>query len=99
MQEKGLKGQLGLNDIAGGTFTLSNIGVVSFKNCLLYLVLTHNNYYININRNGVYVPKKELETLVDIWWNLDDFLDWKIVMTVICTLCCVLITLHYTSLD
>ncbi|CAH2075244.1 unnamed protein product, partial [Iphiclides podalirius] len=28
LQEKGLKGQLGLNDIAGGTFTLSNIGVV-----------------------------------------------------------------------
>ncbi|CAG5040000.1 unnamed protein product [Parnassius apollo] len=28
LQEKGLKGQLGLNDISGGTFTLSNIGIV-----------------------------------------------------------------------
>lgn len=29
LQEKGSKGQLGLNDLTGGTFTLSNIGAVS----------------------------------------------------------------------
>lgn len=29
LQEKGLKGQLGLNELTGGTFTLSNIGIVS----------------------------------------------------------------------
>ncbi|KAJ0179945.1 hypothetical protein K1T71_004536 [Dendrolimus kikuchii] len=28
LQEKGLNGQLGLNDISGGTFTISNIGIV-----------------------------------------------------------------------
>ncbi|KAJ8732103.1 hypothetical protein PYW08_014833 [Mythimna loreyi] len=28
LQEKGLKGQLGLNELTGGTFTLSNIGIV-----------------------------------------------------------------------
>ncbi|XP_013141449.1 PREDICTED: lipoamide acyltransferase component of branched-chain alpha-keto acid dehydrogenase complex, mitochondrial isoform X2 [Papilio polytes] len=28
LQEKGTKGQLGLNDLSGGTFTLSNIGIV-----------------------------------------------------------------------
>ncbi|XP_068630453.1 lipoamide acyltransferase component of branched-chain alpha-keto acid dehydrogenase complex, mitochondrial [Battus philenor] len=28
LQEKGLKGQLGLGDLSGGTFTLSNIGIV-----------------------------------------------------------------------
>ncbi|XP_047986122.1 lipoamide acyltransferase component of branched-chain alpha-keto acid dehydrogenase complex, mitochondrial [Leguminivora glycinivorella] len=28
LQEKGMKGQLGLNDLSGGTFTLSNVGVV-----------------------------------------------------------------------
>ncbi|XP_072940839.1 lipoamide acyltransferase component of branched-chain alpha-keto acid dehydrogenase complex, mitochondrial [Epargyreus clarus] len=28
IQEKGVKGQLGLNDISGGTFTISNIGIV-----------------------------------------------------------------------
>lgn len=29
LQEKGAKGQLGLNDLTGGTFTISNIGIVS----------------------------------------------------------------------
>ncbi|CAH0749751.1 unnamed protein product [Diatraea saccharalis] len=29
LQEKGVKGQLGLNDLSGGTFTISNIGIVS----------------------------------------------------------------------
>ncbi|XP_063621545.1 lipoamide acyltransferase component of branched-chain alpha-keto acid dehydrogenase complex, mitochondrial [Cydia splendana] len=28
LQEKGMRGQLGLNDLSGGTFTLSNVGVV-----------------------------------------------------------------------
>ncbi|KAJ8732677.1 hypothetical protein PYW07_015276 [Mythimna separata] len=28
LQEKGLKGQLGLNELTGGTFTLSNIGII-----------------------------------------------------------------------
>ncbi|KAG6448586.1 lipoamide acyltransferase component of branched-chain alpha-keto acid dehydrogenase complex, mitochondrial [Manduca sexta] len=28
LQEKGSKGQLGLNDLSGGTFTISNIGIV-----------------------------------------------------------------------
>lgn len=31
LQEKGLNGQLGLNDLSGGTFTISNIGIVSLK--------------------------------------------------------------------
>ncbi|RVE42027.1 hypothetical protein evm_013331 [Chilo suppressalis] len=29
LQEKGTKGQLGLNDLTGGTFTISNVGIVS----------------------------------------------------------------------
>ncbi|XP_023948458.2 lipoamide acyltransferase component of branched-chain alpha-keto acid dehydrogenase complex, mitochondrial [Bicyclus anynana] len=28
LQEKGLKGQLGLNELTGGTFTISNIGII-----------------------------------------------------------------------
>lgn len=31
LQEKGMKRQLGLNDLSGGTFTISNIGIVSTK--------------------------------------------------------------------
>lgn len=30
LQEKGAKGQLGLSELTGGTFTISNIGIVSF---------------------------------------------------------------------
>lgn len=29
LQEKGSKGQFGFNDLSGGTFTISNIGIVS----------------------------------------------------------------------
>lgn len=34
LQEKGSKGQLGLSDLTGGTFTISNIGIVStYQHC------------------------------------------------------------------
>lgn len=39
LQEKGTKGQLGLAEISGGTFTLSNIGIVS--------IITINNDIID----------------------------------------------------
>ena len=32
LQDKGSKGQLGLSDLTGGTFSISNIGIVSILN-------------------------------------------------------------------
>lgn len=43
LQERGAKGQLGLNDLTGGTFTISNIGIVSMKSLQLSRIPTLNN--------------------------------------------------------
>lgn len=39
LQEKGAKSQLGPNELYGGTFTISNIGMVSNNNKILLLTL------------------------------------------------------------
>lgn len=44
LQEKGSKGQLGLNDLTGGTFTISNIGIVSI---LIHLNIKVNFWFIS----------------------------------------------------
>lgn len=42
-QEKGNKGQLGVNEISGGTFTISNIGIVSIQNLPNICYICHIN--------------------------------------------------------